>query len=258
MLQLRHSPAIHRFWRLAGVVLGLVGIAPVVLQAEAPQVASRVFNGYARARLSDGTVKPETYAFGNGGQFDFAMVKGDGLETMTFEKITRDLAPALARQGYVPATDPATADLLIVVMWGATLETADKPANYQQIEKKNVQILGFQNDVDKARALSFTTVARDFLDELEAGRYFVVLKAYDFKIAWKEKRREIRWETRFSIRRQAADFGEQLLLMASYASDTFGTETHGLIRPKDVPAGKVRLDDTKYGEAVTVEPTQSK
>ncbi|MES1168659.1 MAG: hypothetical protein ABUL61_05770, partial [Oleiharenicola lentus] len=226
------------------------------MATDVPQVASRVFNGYARVHEADGSLKRETYAFGNGGAFDFAMVDGDGVEALTFQQITRDLAPVLARQGYVPATNPDSADLLILVMWGATRITTGKPDNYRQIEKQNIQILGFQDDVDKARSLSFTTFARDFLDELEAGRYFVVLKAYDFKTAWKEKRRLIKWETRFSIRRQGSDFVEQLPLMASYAAGTFGTETHGLIRPRDVPRGEVRLDETKYGEAVEKKATK--
>src|SRR4051812_8187600 len=118
------QPRLSRIFRIPGpeIWLGTVGSSPSLFAEkfrDVLQVASRVFSGYIRSTLSDGTVKPETYAFGNGGQFDFAMIGGDGVDTLTFEKITRDLAPALARQGYIPATDPASAHLLIVVMWGA-------------------------------------------------------------------------------------------------------------------------------------------
>lgn len=52
------------------------------------------------------------------------------------------------------------------------------------------------------------------MEKLEVDRYFVVLKAYDFRTAWKEKRRKLLRETRFGISAQGARFENQLAGMA--------------------------------------------
>ncbi|HTO02473.1 MAG TPA: hypothetical protein VL069_02170 [Opitutus sp.] len=111
----------------------------------------------------------------------------------------------------------------------------------------NAGILGFQEDLKRAYTIDFTVAARDLFDELEANRYFVVMKAYDFRLAWKEKRAKILWETRFSIRQEGNDFGQQLAVMTRQASRYFGQHTRGLVR--DV-LPEVRID---IGEARVME-----
>ena len=111
----------------------------------------------------------------------------------------------------------------------------------------NAGILGFQDDLERAYRIDFTGAARDLFDELRANRYFVVLKAYDFRLAWKEKRRKVLWETRFSIRQDRNDFGEQLPAMAQQASRYFGQNTKGLVRDV-LPEVKVELGEAKVME----------
>ena len=69
---------------------------------------------------------------------------------------------------------------------------------------------------------NFTTAARGSFEDLEARRYFVVLKAYDFQLACKEKRRKVLRETRFSIPQQGNVFAEQLEGMAKQAPGISG------------------------------------
>jgi hypothetical protein len=85
---------------------------------------------------------------------------------------------------------------------------------------------------------------QDLLNELEHDRYYVVLMAYDFQKMWKQKKRELLWETRFSIRQRGHDFDTELTAMTQEASKYFGRDSHGLAR-ESLPEGRVELGDIK-------------
>lgn len=99
--------------------LAVLAAASPARDGEPTAVSASVYHGYERNHLPDGTLKPETFAFGEGGLTTTA-TKDTSLEGQTFGRITRTLAPALARQGYVGSQDPAKTDLLIMVYWGET------------------------------------------------------------------------------------------------------------------------------------------
>ncbi len=91
---------------------------------EVVAVYSSISPAYSRVTQPGGTFKPEFYAFGEGGnlsgtQNDFTIDK------LNFIDIARAIAPSLAAQNYLPCgtPDPANADLLIMVYWGATIGT---------------------------------------------------------------------------------------------------------------------------------------
>lgn len=107
-----------------------------------------------------------------------------------------------------------------------------------KIDQRNAGILGFQTELWRAYTTFGTTAAADLLSELRSNRYFVVLKAYDFQLAWKEKRRKVLWEARFSIRERGVVFREQLPAMADFASNYFGKELNNLIR-RPLPEVKI-------------------
>jgi hypothetical protein len=85
---------------------------------------------------------------------------------------------------------------------------------------------------------------RDMLAELEARRYFVVLMAYDFQMLWKEKKPQLLWETRFSIREDGDDFNKHLAAMADIASAYFGSASGKLVH-KPLPQGHVEIGPLK-------------
>lgn len=213
-------------------------------------IAARVFNGYTRVPQADGGFRTETYAVGNGGRYD-SLAAGDDIDTMPFHQLGRTLAPALAAAGYQPALDPDKTDLMIMIYWGTTMSSRGgdgRPvSNRDQIERFNALMLGFEEDLDKAHSLYFTSVASDVLNEFETSRYFVVLRAYDFRLAHKEKKLKLLWETRISIRKQGNDFAANLPLMARDASKYFGQAAHGLAWPPLNP-GKVRIGETEFLE----------
>jgi len=244
-------PMRHRFVRqVAGAVFCLLLPLPAAAQAspDVSAIAARVFNGYTRTTGADGSFRPETYAVGNGGRYD-SMGAGDVIDVMPFNQLARTLAPSLAAAGYRPAQDPAKTDLMIMIYWGTTIGSrgGDKrpTLNRDQIEKFNSRMLGFEEDLSKVHALYFTTMASDVLDEFEAPRYFVVLRAYDFRLAHQEKKLKLLWETRISIRTQGNDFAENLPLMARDAAPYFGQVTRGLAWPPLKP-GQVRMGETEF------------
>ena len=121
-----------------------------------------------------------------------------------------------------------------------------------KLNERNAGILGFQYDLKRAYLTNFTTAATDLVDDLQSSRYFVILKAYDFRLAWKEKRRKVLWETRFSIAQHGNNFGDQLAGMAQQASKYFGVHTRGLVR-ESLPDVQVT-----YGEAKVMDDESKK
>jgi hypothetical protein len=109
---------------------------------------------------------------------------------------------------------------------------------------KNAMLLGFEHDFARAHELNFTSWSRDFLSDLRVDRYYVVVKAYDFQLAWKKKQKKILWEARFSVARPGTNFAEVLPSMAQYASRFFGQDSKGLIRDR-LPEVKIIYGDAK-------------
>jgi hypothetical protein len=231
-------------------------------------VSSKVFNGYARARLPDGSPKPETYAFGNGG-FIASGAKGDEtpgamrdttIDNLGFDTIAKAMQAPLAGQGYVFAQDPNSAELMIMVFWGTTVGGYhEKKGEFRDIlDLKNAQLLGFDREGTFAQGFGNNIrsniqkqVHSQMMDALEVNRYFVILRAFDFQSSLKMKKTKLLWETRFSINQRRNAFDEALPLMAQYASQCFGQDSRGLLLAR-VADGKVLVGDvTSLGE---VEP----
>jgi hypothetical protein len=101
-----------------------VALAPLVCAADesvdgVEAVNSRVATDYVRARASTGGFEPEYYSFGKGGVWGGALAD-DSIDHMTFMDVAKVMAPALQKEKYLPATDPARTKLLIMVYWGTT------------------------------------------------------------------------------------------------------------------------------------------
>jgi hypothetical protein len=233
-------------------------------------VSSKVFEGYARVRLPDGTPKPETYVFGNGG---FMTVGAAGAETpgasrdatidgMDFDSIAKALQAPLAGQNYALTQDPNATNLLIMVFWGTTVGgfNEHKGKFRDLLNLKNAALLGFDSeDVfsqgygNNIRSNILKQLHAQMMDALQVNRYFVVLRAFDFQTSWKEKKLKLLWETRFSINQRRNAFDEALPLMAQYASQDFGTASGGL-QLAHVTAGRVEVGDIKSLGDVTPPP----
>jgi hypothetical protein len=82
-------------------------------------VSSAVHNGYRRTMLPNGKFAPESYILSKG-EFWFGEIADPTIESVSFPVIARQMAGALAQQNYLPASDPISAKLLIVINWGTT------------------------------------------------------------------------------------------------------------------------------------------
>jgi len=118
-------------------------------------ISARVSKDYVRARLSDGSLQPETYAFGEGGNWG-GELKDFSIDNLKFIDIAHVIASPLAVQKYVPAKDPKNTKLLIMVYWGTTAV----PPPYED----DPIYQNFQEDIREYRTL----LQEGAVDEAEA------------------------------------------------------------------------------------------
>jgi hypothetical protein len=285
-----------RAWLAAAAVL-FAGDAFGEAKADIVAVYSSVSPAYVRVSKPGGGYRPETFAFGEGGELGSPM-SDLSIDSMHIADIARLIAPALAVQSYVPTDDPMKTDLLIMVYWGATADTSN-PSEHQtaqgslppppppppkgppagagqmqgdpstsdtgmraamynaakqdaegglteamtmenfsnlkrdQQDVENARILGYLPELNAAGAARATAVnlrREELVGELEEGRYYVVLMAYDFQLLRTHRQRRLLWETRFSLRERGHDFGKDVAAMARNASKYFGRDSGGLKR----------------------------
>jgi len=226
-------------------------------------VSSSAHNGYVRARQADGSFQPETFAFGNGGvlegpYLDQFLRSDPTIDNVTFPAIARMLAEPLASQNYVPTPNPESTKLLIMVFWGTTIGGANfSDGNMRDLlNYENAKLLGFDSEGSiqamsdpstvffgrSFRARLLDEVHSDVLSAIEVDRYYVILRAFDFQSAWKQKKLNLLWETRFSLSERRHDFERDLPAMAQDASLYFGQDSYGIVL-KPIPEGHVHVGE---------------
>jgi hypothetical protein len=286
-------------------------------------VSSRVSATYSREKLPDGSPKPESYAYAEGG-LSTGGIRDDTIDRLKFMDVASTIAVPLANRNYLPTRDAKSTRLLIVVYWGRTSTpgrsedsmaiqqlqdaagsaSSAKSSNTQQVVAATTMLntppggtamacghfepnltseqTAEQIDTDNSLTGAMAMVAaenrsrdhvdaqiaallgydswwseteglkgtpreyrrQDMINELENDRYYVVLMAYDFQKMWKQKKHDLLWETRFSVRQRGHDFDKQLTAMTIEASRYFGRDSHGLVH-ESAPVGHVELGDLK-------------
>jgi hypothetical protein len=147
-----------RTWTaLCGVLpaLGPVAVCAAEVVEGVTAVSSRVSKDYVHERLSDGSFRPELYAFGEGGNWG-GEISDATIDKLRFVDVARVVATPLASRRYLPAKDPQTAKLLIMVYWGTTAV----PPPYEE----DTMYQNFQSDVRMYRTL----LSEGAFDEAEA------------------------------------------------------------------------------------------
>jgi hypothetical protein len=252
------------------------------VEEEEIAVHSKIFNDYTRTPSVLGGYQAETFAFANGGAL-LGRMRDRSVDDATFDQVVRLISPALTRQNYIAASDPEDTDLLIYVTWGVTdgltmLRSATygglrdflinspngnwygdtsavEHANRQRdgTNLGNAALLGYREAMlthKRLRALDVNrTVYDDLAADVEEPRYFVILTAFDFRMAWKEKKLVPLWSTRYNIASLGNHFTAALPDMSMFASRFFGRDSGGLVRRLN-PIGKVEMDDIQILGAV--------
>ncbi len=93
---------------------------------EAVAISARASSDYVRARLANGTIQPETFAFARGGVLNGT--QAGTKDMLDFLDVAKTMARPLANQGYLSSRDPKTTRLLIMVYWGTT-RTPENPTD---------------------------------------------------------------------------------------------------------------------------------
>lgn len=124
-------------WLLAGCGILVAGQTAARTDDEiegVTAVASKVSSDYVRAKLPDGSFRPESYSFGKGGHWG-GEISDASIDKLQFEEVAQVIAAPLASQNYIPARDPAKARLLIMVYWGTTAVPGPTSSSvaYQQL-----------------------------------------------------------------------------------------------------------------------------
>ena len=130
---------------------------------------------------------------------------------------------------------------------GALAVVSAENNSRDQLVAQNAMMLGFDGALRETVGLVGTPLEHrrtDLVQELEQGRYFVVLMAYDFQLVWKQKKHKLLWETRYSVPERGKRFDGYLLAMTQRASRYFGKNSSGLVR-MDLPEGHVEVGDVK-------------
>jgi hypothetical protein len=277
---------------IAGSLLGATGVQAGMFNyvsdsEQATAVSARVYGGYTRDRASDGTYAPETFVYGNGGevagqpnaisttfylnggsQFG-AYIADPTIDNLSFKDVAQRINGALEAENYVPAKDPANTRLMIMVYWGRSTGTSDvRDGGFRDaMDAQNAMLMGFDSDpairavFDPTNQFWGRSFRANFLIQndakvlsaLEVDRYYVILRAFDFQTAWKQKKLKLVWETRFSLAERTRDFGEELPYMALSAARYFGQETGGLMLDP-LPNGHVDFGELKNEGSVPMRP----
>lgn len=119
------------------------------------------------------------------------------------------------------------------MLWQIDLDNRARDA----VDERNARILGYTDALERARFIRHMISGRDLLDEIAHNRYFVVLHAYDFRTAWKEKKLKPLWSVRISIVEGDDSLDASLERMLASATRLFGQPSRGLKRHL-VPEGR--------------------
>jgi hypothetical protein len=112
------SPPLH--FRRIGAACAVAAFACCALADSRVALTASADPAYTQRKYGGDEPRAETYVFMQGRYYEGHTVDRS-IERMPFRRIAEYLAPQLARQQYLPASDVKFADLVIVVHWGTTL-----------------------------------------------------------------------------------------------------------------------------------------
>jgi hypothetical protein len=119
-----------------------------------------------------------------------------------------------------------------------------------RVNEQNARLLGYIDAINDADGISryaggggdrFT----ELFEDIEETRYYILVRAYEFRAAVEKREKNLLWVTRISVAARGTDFDESLRPMIARAAPYFGHPTKRLIREFK---GTVELGDSSVIE----------
>jgi hypothetical protein len=122
---------------------------------------------------------------------------------------------------------------------------------------RNAALLGYKASLQREQAKMFSSPAEQTMNaELNEARYFVIIMAYDYQMLRKERRSQLLWITRMSVRSPGNNFKEAIPAIAQAGAGVYGRHVDGLVRVKaDGRMGRVKLGELKTVGAEDLSPS---
>jgi hypothetical protein len=112
----------------------------------------------------------------------------------------------------------------------------------------NAQLLGYLDDINDRRDITAWAdvgdLQHDLVADVEEQRYYIVVRAYDFKALQRDGKQLVRWTTRISIGAQGQGFDERFAQMVAAAGNAFGQQQR--LRRRFYGDPNVNLGEIKY------------
>ena len=109
----------------------------------------------------------------------------------------------------------------------------------------NARLLGYARDIsdgdNPSRFAGNGTNYNDLVSDIENERYYVIISAYDFRVAAQDKKSRVLWTTRVSVQAKGNRFRDSVATMLANAGAHFGENTGRLIR-------QYHQESIKYGD----------
>ncbi len=123
----------------------------------------------------------------------------------------------------------------------------------------NAKILGYLDAINDRREMvpwtDIGNVQGDLISDVEEERYYIVVRAYDFKALQKDGKQVVRWVTRISIGSQGQAFDERFAQMVAAGADAFGRKQD--LRRRFYGDPRVDLGELKFIGATGSPATQN-
>ena len=170
---------------------------------------------------------------------------GSASSAYALAKDSDSAAKATSASPATGAAESAYDDALTEMLAGNALR--------DQLDYRNARILGYTEDFDRAKFAAHMSFAQDVMGEVANNRYYVVLQAYDFKTAVKEKKLKPLWTARLSVDESGNRFDQSLEKMLRTGARYFGQDSKGLHREAN-HEGRVELGPMKVIETLPTLP----
>ena len=133
-------------------------------------------------------------------------------------------------------------------------------------DERNANLLGYTREINAQNNLTRFAGNGDSYDDLiadiENPRYYLIISAYDYRVAVKERKSKVLWVTRVSIQTQGNRFDASLAAMLANASRHFGQDSGHLIRQYQsngwVNLGELKILGTVPQSSLPEQPSPGK